>query len=173
MDIPDLRSRIIECADDAILSKTLDGRITSWNHACELMYGYTANEVIGTSIFELIPTDTVDELRDVLGKVSSDVPVRHFETTRHRKNGEVFLVSITMSPIRDDNNDIIGASSIIRDITVDKTAALAFQRDMFNLFHSMKHLVDQMLPIVRTYSVTVLSQATRIDRTKTQQPTEE
>jgi PAS domain S-box-containing protein len=111
---------IVECSEDAILSKTLDGRIVSWNAAAERLYGYTAEEAIGQSIEFLIPPDRLDEARGVLERIARGEHSRHYETQRIRKDGARLDVFVTISPIRDSNGRIAGASSIMRDITENK-----------------------------------------------------
>lgn len=108
---------IVDSSDDAIVSKTLDGTITSWNRAAELIYGYAADEIIGRSFSVLIAPDRPDELRQILGRIRAGERVEHFETVRVRKDGRSIAVSLTVSPIQDAQGNILGASSIARDIT--------------------------------------------------------
>lgn len=109
---------IVEGCDDAIISQTLDGMIvTSWNRAAEIIYGYTAAETIGQPISIHIPSEHLQETSDLLAKIGRGERVVHYETMRRRKNGECINVSLTISPIRDDSDSIIGASTIARDIT--------------------------------------------------------
>jgi PAS domain S-box-containing protein len=108
---------IVEWSDDAIVSKDLDGTITSWNRAAGRMFGYTAEEAIGRSIMLIVPPDRHDEERDVLGRICAGVSVDHFETVRIRKDGTLVDVSITVSPMRAHDGTIVGASKIARDIT--------------------------------------------------------
>jgi PAS domain S-box-containing protein len=108
---------IVEWSDDAIVSKDLDGTITSWNRAAERMFGYTAGEAIGQSITLIISPERQAEERDVLGRIRAGVSVDHFETVRVRKDGTPIDVSITVSPIRAPDGTIVGASKIARDIT--------------------------------------------------------
>ena len=108
---------IVEWSDGAIVSKDLDGTITSWNRAAERMFGYTAGEAIGQSITLIILPDRQAEERDVLGRIRAGVSVDHFETVRVRKGGTPIDVSITVSPIRAPDGTVVGASKIARDIT--------------------------------------------------------
>jgi len=119
--ISDLAS-IVENSDDAIIGKSLQGIITSWNAGAEKIYGYPASEVIGQSISLLIPVDKEDDLDTILQKVSRGEPVYHYETKRRRKDGRVIDVSLTSSPIKDQNGSIIGVSTIARDISERKRA---------------------------------------------------
>lgn len=111
---------IVESSDDAIISKTLSGRIISWNRAAEKIYGYTAQEAIGRPVSLLLPEGVQDELPDLLEKISRSEVVEHYETCRRRKDGEVIRVSLSISPVRDKSGKIIGASTIPRDITEEK-----------------------------------------------------
>jgi PAS domain S-box-containing protein len=111
---------IVESSDDAIISKTLDGAITSWNRGAEQIFGYAAEEVIGKSITLLIPPDQLDEEPAILEKLGRGERIDHYETVRVRKDGAVLHVSLTVSPIKDDTGTIIGASKIARDITQRK-----------------------------------------------------
>ena len=108
---------IIDSADDAIVSKTLDGIITSWNPAAQRIFGYEASEVVGKSISILFPEDRGDEERQILDKVKSGERVDHYETKRIRKDGRTIDVSITVSPVMSSQGVIIAASKIVRDIT--------------------------------------------------------
>ena len=108
---------IADSSDDAIVGKDLDGVITSWNKAAEAMFGYTADEIIGQPGTRLIPVDRIDEERSILDRVRRSEKIVHFETKRQRQDGSVIPVSLTVSPIRDDNGRIIGASKTARDLT--------------------------------------------------------
>jgi PAS domain S-box-containing protein len=108
---------IVDSSDDAIVSKTLDGTITSWNRAAERLFGYPAAEAVGRSIFLIIPHDRRQEEDLVLARIRAGIRVDHFETVRRRKDGSLLEVSLTVSPVRDGRGRIIGASKIARDIT--------------------------------------------------------
>jgi PAS domain S-box-containing protein len=113
---------IIESADDAIVSKTLDGVITSWNQGAERIFGYTAAEVIGKPITILIPEDHPDEEPAILARLRRGERIEHYETVRVRKDGRLVDISLTVSPIRGPGGRIIGASKVARDITERKRA---------------------------------------------------
>ncbi|HMD18483.1 MAG TPA: PAS domain S-box protein [Terriglobales bacterium] len=113
---------IIDSSEDAIISKSLDGTITSWNKGAERIYGYTPEEVIGKNISLLAPTDHPDEIPEILRKISRGESVEHDESVRVTKDGRHLDVSISVSPLRDAKGDIIGASAIERDITAQKRA---------------------------------------------------
>lgn len=110
-------SAIIESSDDAILSKTLDGVITSWNPAATRIFGYTAEEMVGSSVLRLFPADRLGEEVLILARIANGERVDHFETVRLHKSGRPITVSATISPVRDEYDRIVGASKIIRDVT--------------------------------------------------------
>jgi PAS domain S-box-containing protein len=115
---PSLRlAAIVESSDDAIVSKDLNGTITSWNHGAELVFGYSPEEAVGRSITMLIPPERLSEEDMVLSKIRRGERVEHFETIRRRKDGRLINVSVTVSPIRDPDGTIVGASKIARNIT--------------------------------------------------------
>ena len=111
---------IVESSDDAIVSKTLDGIITSWNSGAERVFGYSASEAIGQPITLVIPQDRQSEEREILTRIRRGERIDHFETVRQRKHGSLIVVSLTVSPVKDANGKIVGASKIARDITEQK-----------------------------------------------------
>ena len=117
-----LTGAIVQYSDDAIISDSLDGIITSWNPAAERMYGYSSAEVIGKHAKFLTPKDRTTEIGAVLKQIKAGQNVEHLETLRVRKDGTVFPVSLTTSPIRDANGAVVGASVICRDVTALKLA---------------------------------------------------
>ena len=108
---------IVSSSDDAIVSKDLNGVITSWNRGAERVFGYTAEEVVGKPVTLLIPDDHLDEEPEILARIRRGEPVEHYETVRRRKDGSLIDVSLTVSPMRDDAGRVIGASKVARDIT--------------------------------------------------------
>ena len=112
-----LLSAIVDSSDDAIVGKTVDGLITSWNTGAQRMYGYTADEVLGQPIKILSPADRIDETTEILSKIRRGERVLHLETVRQRKDGTTLPVSVTVSPVRDEEGTLIGVSSIARDNT--------------------------------------------------------
>ncbi|HYO92211.1 MAG TPA: PAS domain S-box protein, partial [Pyrinomonadaceae bacterium] len=110
-------SAIIESADDAIISKSLEGVIMSWNKGAERIFGYTADEIVGKPVTTLIPPDHLDEEPVILSRLRAGQRIEHYETIRVRKDGTLVNISLTVSPIRDASGKIIGASKIARDIT--------------------------------------------------------
>jgi len=121
-------AKIVDSTDDAIVSKDLNGIIQSWNPSAERMFGYTAAEAIGRSIRMIIPADRQHEEDYVLGQLRAGESVRHYETIRQRKDGSLIPISLTVSPVRDADGRIIGASKIARDISDRKHADLAARR---------------------------------------------
>ncbi len=113
---------IVEFSDDAIISKDLNGVITSWNRGAERLFGYTAGEVRGKSVTLLIPPDRRREEPEILERLKRGERVDHFETVRTRKDGSSLAISLSISPLRDSSGRVIGASKIARDITERKRA---------------------------------------------------
>jgi PAS domain S-box-containing protein len=113
---------IVESSGDPIISKTLDGVITSWNNAAERLFGYTAEEITGKPITLLIPPERRREEDTILESIRRGQSIEHFETVRRRKDGSLFEISLTISPIKDAHGNVIGASKIARDITERKRA---------------------------------------------------
>ncbi len=111
---------LVESSDDAIVSKNLDGVITSWNSGAERVFGYSAGEAIGQPITLVIPEDRQSEEREILTRIRRGERIDHFETVRQRKHGSLIVVSLTVSPVKDANGKIVGASKIARDITEQK-----------------------------------------------------
>src|SRR5215213_8276372 len=119
---------IIESAEDAVITKTLQGVITSWNPGAERIFGYTADEVVGKPITILFPEDHLDEEPNILARIRAGERVEHYETVRVRKDGSLVDISLTVSPIRGPDGRIVGASKIARDITARRQAELARAR---------------------------------------------
>jgi PAS domain S-box-containing protein len=111
---------IVESSDDAIVSKNLDGIITSWNRGAERVFGYAAEEAIGQPITMVIPQDRQDEERTILTRIRRGERIDYFETVRQRKHGSLIVVSLTVSPVKNAEGKIVGASKIARDITEQK-----------------------------------------------------
>jgi PAS domain S-box-containing protein len=122
---------IVESSDDAIISKNLEGIITSWNAAAERMYGYSAQEIVGQPIYLLFAPDRQDEFTQIMARIRRGKRVDHYETMRVRKDGTCLTVSVTVSPVRDSTGTIIGASAIARDITERKRLEAKLRR-LFN-----------------------------------------
>ncbi|MHB1422916.1 MAG: hybrid sensor histidine kinase/response regulator [Gemmataceae bacterium] len=116
---------IVDSSEDAIISKTLDGIIQSWNASAERVFGYAAEEAVGRPITMLFPADRLAEEDRIIGRIRAGERVEHFDTVRLRKDGTPIAISLTISPIRDNEGRIIGASKIARDITERKRAEAA------------------------------------------------
>jgi len=140
---------IIESSDDAIISKTLDGFVTSWNKGAEVMFGYTEAEIIGEHISFLIPEDRMSEEDHIISNIRKGIPVEHLETFRKTKSGKEIAVSLTISPVKDKDGHIIGASKIARDITNSKAAERAIKRHAHDLeiLHSIGKVISEDLEI--------------------------
>ncbi|MFZ5866358.1 MAG: PAS domain S-box protein [Thermodesulfobacteriota bacterium] len=123
-----LLASIVEYSDDAIIGKTLDGTILSWNAAAEKMYGLTAEQAIGKSILVVVPPDRQDEIPQILERIKAGETVEHYETKRMDKYGKQIHVSVTVSPIKDADGEIVGASTVARDISDRKRAEEALHR---------------------------------------------
>jgi PAS domain S-box-containing protein len=119
---------IVESSDDVILSKTLEGIITSWNKGAERIYGYTAEEVVGQPVSMLVPPERPNEIPEILQRIQRGEKVDHFETVRMTKDGRRLDISLTVSPIRNSEGEIVGASTIARDITERKRAEEAMRQ---------------------------------------------
>jgi PAS domain S-box-containing protein len=113
---------VVDSADDAIITKTLEGGITSWNPGARRIFGYEAEEIIGRPVTVLIPDDHLDEEPGILSRIRAGERIEHYETMRLRKDGSRVDISLTVSPIRKPDGTIIGASKIARDITTSKRA---------------------------------------------------
>jgi PAS domain S-box-containing protein len=113
---------LVQSSADAIISKNLQGTILNWNAAAERLLGYRADEIIGQSIFRLCPPGRDQEERDILARIQAGESLDHFETIRQARDGRIIPVSLTVSPIRDEAGNIMGVSSIARDITRQKLA---------------------------------------------------
>jgi PAS domain S-box-containing protein len=135
---------IVESSDDAIVSKTLDGIITSWNPAAEKLFGYSSEEIVGRPIAALAPLDRENEMPAILERIRRGEKVDHFETVRRRKDGSLVDVSLTVSPIHDEKGRIVGASKIARDITARKQA----EEHQRLLNRELSHRVKNMLAVV-------------------------
>jgi two-component system, OmpR family, sensor histidine kinase VicK len=130
---------IIESSDDAIISKTLDGTITSWNAAAESMYGYTAAEIEGSSVMTIVPPELRTEEEKILERLSDGERIEHFQTVRLTKGGQRLDVSITISPVRDVDGRVIGASKIARDISAQVEAQRRKDQFLAILAHELRN----------------------------------
>jgi PAS domain S-box-containing protein len=147
---------IVDSSSDAILGKTLDGSITSWNEGAERLLGYTATEMIGRSVRSLIPPSRQSEEHDILAAIPTGERIDHYETVRLHKNGRAIDVSVTISPIRDPDGHVSGASSIVRDITERKK----HEEQIELLLREVNHRAKNLLGLVQA----IAAQTTAADR---------
>jgi PAS domain S-box-containing protein len=136
---------IVEAADDAIISKTLDGTVLTWNPAAERLFGYRADEIVGRSIAVVIPEDRQDEEPGLLERIIAGERIAHFESVRVRKDGSTCHVSLTVSPVRDQRGVVIGASKIVRDITERKRAEEEIQIQRLRVFKATIRTVQDIV----------------------------
>jgi PAS domain S-box-containing protein len=125
-----LFTAVVESSNDAIIAKKLDGTITAWNPAAERLFGYSAAEAIGRHIDLIVPSERLDELNDILTRVSQGETVAHHETLRVTKHGRLLSISLSVSPLRSISGEIIGASKIARDITESKRTQAALTQEI-------------------------------------------
>jgi PAS domain S-box-containing protein len=148
---------IVQYSDDAIVSKNLDGIITSWNPGAERLFGYPAEEALGKPIAMLIPPDRSGEEPAILARIARGVTTDHFETVRIRKDGRKIDVSVTISPIRDGQGRIVGASKIARDITERKLAEAKVQAQLarLNLLQQITRAIGERQDIRSIFQVVI------------------
>ena len=151
---------IVESSDDAIISKNLDGIITSWNKGAERIFGYTAEEAVGQPIMIVIPEDRRGEERTILNRIRRGERIEHYETIRQRKQGSLITISLTVSPVKDAEGKIVGASKIGRDITEQKRS----QEQIATLAREAEHRSKNILASV--LALTKLSQSDTPDGLK-------
>lgn len=144
---------IVESSDDAIISKTLDGRMLSWNVGAERLLGYTAHEAIGKPITLVVPPELEDEERSLLAKLARGQRIDHYETVRRDKLGRRIDVSLTLSPLRDDTGRIVGASSVARDVSSRKqveAALLAVKDELATQLADLRRLHEMSVRLSTT-----------------------
>ena len=134
---------VVESSDDAIISKSLDGTITSWNPGAVKLFGYSAAEAVGKSMRMLLPPERADEEADILARIGNGDAVDHFETVRLRKDGRRIDISATISPIKNSQGAIVGASKIARDMTERKRAEQALRESLATSEAALQELADQ------------------------------
>jgi PAS domain S-box-containing protein len=155
--VDDLRGRlaaIVDSSDDAIVSKTLDGVITSWNRGAERIFGWTAAEAVGRNITLIIPHDRWSEENEVLARIRRGDRVEHYETVRVTRDGRRLDISLTVSPVRDATGRIVGASKIARDVTerrrleAERERLLAAAQEARDEAEAASRAKDQFLAVV-------------------------
>jgi PAS domain S-box-containing protein len=139
----------VESSHDAIVSKDLRGTITTWNKAAELLFGYTAREAIGQPITILIPLERQGEEFSILDRTSRGERIENYETVRRRKDGSSVDVSLTISPVRNAEGKIVGASKIVRDITTRKLAEAREAMLIAELDHRVKNILAQVAVVAK------------------------
>src|SRR5882757_883404 len=132
---------IVDSSEDGIISKTLDGIVTSWNQGAERLFGYTAQEMIGQPITRLIPPELQHEEIDILAKIRRGERIDRYEALRIHKQGHPLNISLTISPVRDAAGRIVGAAKIAHDVTANRQAQAAFQEEVHAL--EILHRVGQ------------------------------
>jgi PAS domain S-box-containing protein len=142
-----LLAAIVDSSDDAIVSKDLDGIITSWNKGAERIFGYPAEEAVGRHVTLIIPDDRREEEADILSRLKRGERVDHFQTIRVRKDGSTLDVSLTISPLRDSSGRIIGASKVARDITTQRRAEVAL-RESEERFRAIVQATPECVKVV-------------------------
>ncbi|HSE75522.1 MAG TPA: PAS domain S-box protein, partial [Dongiaceae bacterium] len=140
---------IIENSDDAVISKNLDGIIATWNSGATRVFGYTAEEAVGRPVTMLMPPDRVDEEPGILARIRRGERIEHYDTVRRRKDGSLIDISLSVSPIRDKDGKIIGASKIARDITDRKRAEQQQQLLVGEIKHRIKNTLATVQAIAR------------------------
>jgi PAS domain S-box-containing protein len=151
---------VVEFGDDAIVSKSLDGIITSWNSGAERIFGYSAEEAVGQPITIVIPQDRLNEERTILTRIRRGERIDHFETVRQHKRGTLIAVSVSVSPVKDTNGTIVGASKVARDITERELA----QKKIVTLAREAEHRSKNVLATVQ--ATVMLSRADTVDDLK-------
>jgi PAS domain S-box-containing protein len=144
---------IVTSSDAAIVGKTLDGIVTSWNKAAETIFGYRADEIVGKPISQIGPPDRPDEMREILERIKRGERIAHYETERRRKDGTCIAVSVSVSPIFDKNGRVIGASKIANDVTDRKARDRATQMALSEkemLLREIHHRVKNNLQLIHS-----------------------
>ena len=150
---------LVESSEDAIIAKDLDGTILAWNASAERMYGYTAQEMIGRNIGEIIPSDRPDELTDILRRLARGERVQHFETVRVAKDGRRVEISLTVSPIKNASGAVVGASTIARDITLKNSRMRQLAESEERLRSIVEAAVDGIIVIDASGSIEAFNPA--------------
>jgi PAS domain S-box-containing protein len=143
---------IVESSDDAIITKTSAGLVTSWNSGAEKIYGFPAAEVVGKPISILIPPGHVDEVPGILERIKHGESIHHYETVRKRNDGRLIHVSVSISPVKDKEGRIVGASTIARDITADVVARKQGEEKLAAASQYARSLIESSLDPLVTIS---------------------
>jgi PAS domain S-box-containing protein len=139
---------IVHSSDDAIISENLEGIVTSWNAGAERLYGYSAEQIMGKPITILLPRERQDEELTILGRIEHGDRIKHYETVRQRRDGSQFDVSLSVSPVKDAEGNVVGASKITRDITERKRSEAQISLLAREAEHRGKNLLANVNAIV-------------------------
>jgi PAS domain S-box-containing protein len=161
-EVSDRLKSVVENSQDAIISKDLNGIINSWNKGAERLFGYASDEIIGRSILTLIPPELHYEEPGIVDRIRRGEPIEHYETVRVRKDGERLHVSLTVSPVKDSQGRIVGASKIARNITQQKRAEE--QRTL--LINELNHRVKNTLATVQSLAMQTLRNTERSEEAR-------
>jgi len=153
---------IVSSSEDAIVSKDIDGTITSWNRGAERLFGYSADEIVGKSVMTLIPPDRHTEEAEIIDRVRRGEHIEHYETVRQRKDGSRIWVSLSISPIQDARGNVIGASKIARDMTERRLADEHRQ----TLVGELNHRVKNTLAVVQSIASQTLGSAASMEEAR-------
>jgi len=153
---------IVESSEDAIIGKDLDGIITSWNKGAEKIYGYSESETIGKSITIIVGHEKLEEIHQIIEKIKSGDHIAHFETIRKRKDGQYINVSLTISPIRDSEGNIVASSTIGRDITSRKLTDEALREASIYARSLIEASIDPLVTISQNGKITDVNHATEV-----------
>lgn len=148
---------IVESSDDAIIGKDVNGIITSWNRAAGRLFGYSAVEAVGRPIAMLAPPDRLDEMPAILAQIRRGERVEHFDTVRRANDGRLVPISLTVSPIKDENGNIIGASKIVRDISERKRAEEMLREEKARLHATLTGIGDAVIVTDSESRVTLIN----------------
>ena len=159
-DLANRLAAIVMYSNDAIIGKTLDGVVTSWNPGAEAVYGYSAREMIGQSMMVTILPDRIAEFKNIMQRVARGENVRHFECQRLRKDGKLIEVSLSVSPLKDKNGHIVGASTIARDITERRRADEELRRAALYTRSLIEASLDPLVTIDKDGRITDVNEAT-------------
>lgn len=153
---------IVASSDDAIVSKDIDGVITSWNEGAQRLLGYTADEIVGRSIMTLVPEDRHGEEREILARIGRGEHIKHYETVRQRKDGSGVWVSLTISPIKDAAGKVVGASKIARDMTERRRA----DEHRKTLMGELNHRVKNTMAVIQSIASQTLGHASSLEEAR-------
>lgn len=151
---------IVESSNDAIISESLDGVIETWNRGAERLFGYTAAEAVGRSVSLIVPPDRMFEMRQYLAAVATGQRLEHFETVRQRKDGSLIDVSLSVSPVRNERDEVIGASKTARDITEKKQAEESVRRSRQQISDILESINDALTVLDHEWRIVYVNEAT-------------